>query len=233
MPLPSSFGVIFYVAVHTGQSCELAFREMALATGLRMSEAKEASQLKEFAEASCRTSNPDILWQLAYQESNFRFAIARENLGAGLANLYQGEAAMTFLRAFTPFDLSRNVDIGVLQMNWAYHHNGFQDDPIKALSPSAQVRYFLKSFSPEIFERCHGRWVGCYHTTNDKARAQKYEQDVLEKGRILRLHALRYLRKVRGDLPPRSRQALPTIQKDDVDNLLAFAREVPIPQARN
>ncbi|RZA22695.1 MAG: hypothetical protein EOP10_14745 [Proteobacteria bacterium] len=232
MAVASSFGVIFYLSVHSGQPCELVFRDMARAAGFKTQDLMEVAQLKEFAEASCQTSNPDILWQLAYQESSFRFSLVRENIRPGLANIYEGNAAPAFLKNLTQFDRNRNIDIGVMQFNWAWHHDGFQNEPLKVLTPRAQVHYFLKSFSGEIFDRCHGRWVGCYHTTNDKSRAQKYEQDVLEKGRILRLHALRYLRKVRGDLTLSTRESLPPIRQDDVDRLLEFAREVPIPQER-
>lgn len=232
MVAASSFGVIFYVALHSGQPCELAFRDMAKAAGFKALEKAEEILMKEFALAACQTTNPDILWQLAYQESSFRFELVRENVGVGMANIYQGEAAVRFLRNLTLVDRNRNIDIGVMQYNWAWHHQGFQGDALRALSPRDQVQHFLKSFSGEIFDRCQGRWVGCYHSSNDKSRAQKYERDVVEKGRILRLHALRYLRKVRGHLPPLARQSLPPIMQDDIDKLIAFAREVPIPLAR-
>lgn len=232
MTVASSFGVIFYLALHTGQPCELAFRDMAKAAGFKTQDPVESELMQEFARAACQTTNPDILWQLAYQESTFRFQLVRENIGEGLANIYEGEAASKFLKTMTRLDQNRNIDIGVMQFNWAWHHNGFHDEPGKVLTPSEQVRYFLQSFSGEIYERCHGRWVGCYHSSNDKSRAQKYEQDVVEKGRILRLHALRYLRKVRGELPAAKRQSLPPILQDDINKLLEFAREVPIPQVR-
>jgi hypothetical protein len=232
MVAASSFGVIFYVALHTGQPCDLAFRDMAKAAGFKTVERSEEILMQEFALAACQTTNPDILWQLAYQESSFRFEIATENVGVGMANIYQGTAAVRFLKNLGPHERNRNIDIGVMQYNWAWHNQGFQGDALRALSPREQVRHFLKSFSGEIFVRCQGRWVGCYHSSNDKNRAQKYERDVVEKGRILRLHALRYLRQVRGDMPQPARQTLPPIMQDDIDKLIAFARGVPIPLAR-
>jgi hypothetical protein len=51
----------------------------------------------------------------------------------------------------------------------------------------------------------------------------------LEKGRVLRLHALRYMRKIRSALSEVERAKLPPIVQDDIDRLLVFAREVPIP----
>ncbi|MBC7533672.1 MAG: hypothetical protein H7318_19065 [Oligoflexus sp.] len=225
----SSFGVIFYVALHTGQSCELAFRDMARATGFKSHEEADLSAMEEFSRAACSTSNPDIIWQLAFQESNFRFQLLRENFPGNMANIYEGEAARTFLNRLGRFDLNRNIDIGVMQFNWAWHHHGFEQDPLRLMGPKAQVEYFLKSFSGEIFDRCHGRWVGCYHSVNDKSRAQKYEQDVLEKGRLLRLHALRYIRKMRTAMAETQRSVLPPILQSDIDKLLEFAREVPIP----
>lgn len=223
----SSFGVIMYVALHTGQSCERSFQEMARAGGFKAREGAELAAMKAFSAAACASSNPDIIWQLAYQESNFRFQLVRENLPGNAANLYEGEAADAFLKRLNTFD--RNVDIGIMQFNWAWHHQGFEQNPLKVLEPKAQVDYFLKSFSGEIFERCHGRWVGCYHSTNDKSRAQKYEQEVLEKGRILRLYALRYIRKMRTAMAESQRSLLPPILQSDIDRLLEFAREVPIP----
>ncbi len=225
----TSFGVIMYVALHVGQSCETAFKEMARSAGFKAMEKTELVAMDEFASAACRTSNPDIIWQLAFQESNFRFDLVRDNLVFGGANLYEGEPAIGFLNKLGPGDLGRNVDIGVMQFNWGWHHQGFQNQPLTALSPAAQVAYFVESFSGEIYVRCSGRWVGCYHSTNDKSRAQKYEQDVVEKGRVLRLYALKYLRKMRNAFSPSQRSALPPILQSDVSDLLAFAREVPIP----
>lgn len=225
----SSFGVIFYLALHTGQSCELAFRDMARATGFKSGDPAELSAMVEFSRAACSTSNPDIIWQLAFQESNFRFQLLRENLPGNRANLYEGEASRSFLNRLGRFDLNRNIDIGVMQFNWAWHHQGFEQNPQRLMEPKAQVDYFLKSFSGEIFGRCHGRWVGCYHSTNDNSRAQKYEQDVLEKGRRLRLHALRSIRNMRTAMSETQRSVLPAILQSDIDKLLEFAREVPIP----
>ncbi len=226
-----SFGVILYVALHSGKSCEIAFRDLARAVGFKSKEKLEVAAMEEFAVAACRSSNPDIIWQLAYQESAFRFQLVRDNLPGGMAKLYEGEAAVNFLQRLNPLDFNRNVDIGVMQFNWGWHHQGFQQKPLMVLPPKAQVDYFLQSFSGEIYERCQGRWVGCYHSTNDKSRAKKYEEDVLEKGRILRLHALRYLRKVRSGMAELRRRELPAILQEDMDNLLAFARELPIPLA--
>jgi hypothetical protein len=225
----SSFGVIVYVALHTGQTCELSFRDMARATGFKSQDPLELLAMDEFAVSACQTTNPDIIWQLAFQETTFRFNLVRENLGHNMANIYEGEAAPAFLKRLKPLDLTRNIDIGVMQFNWAWHHQGFAQNPLTVLSPKAQVDYFLKSFSGEIFDRCHGRWVGCYHSSNDNSRAAKYEQDVLEKGRVLRLHALRYMRKIRSQLSEAERANLPPIVQDDIDKLLVFAREVPIP----
>ncbi len=233
MAIPSSFGVILYVAMHAGQPCELVFRDLAKAVGYAGKEWSEQRLMSEFADAACATSNPDIFWQIAFQESSFRFELVRENIGPGLANIYEGDGALRMLRTLTTRDQSRNIDLGVMQFNWAWHHQGFGDDPMLALSPKASVKYFMKSFGGEIFDRCRGRWVGCYHSTNDKSRAQKYEQEVLEKGRLLRLEALRYLRKSRSTLAAEKRKALPPILQEDMDKLLAFAREIPLPQNRS
>ncbi|MBC7659340.1 MAG: hypothetical protein H7249_06500 [Chitinophagaceae bacterium] len=228
----SSFGVVMFVALHTGLSCERAFEDMARTVGYQEREPGDADAMREFAAAACATTNPDILWQLAFQETDFRFQLVRENLNRGLANLYEGEAAPAFLKRLKAMDLNRNIDIGVMQFNWAWHHQGFHDDPVKVLSPKLQVEYFLQSFSGEIYDRCHGRWVGCYHSTSDQSRASRYEQEVLEKGRILRLQALRMMRKLRSDMPHARKVELPPILQDDIDKLLVFTREAPIPLKR-
>jgi len=227
--IASSFGVILYVALHSGKSCDSAFRDMARAVGFKSKDPMEIAAMNEFSSAACRTSNPDIIWQLAYQESGFRFQLVRENLANGFGNIYQDDAALRFLARMKPSDSSRNIDIGVMQFNWNWHHQGFLHNPLLALTPKAQVDYFLKTFSGEIYERCQGRWVGCYHSSNNQSRAQKYEGEVLEKGRLLRLHALQYLRKIRSGMDELRRRKLPPILQDDVDQLIAYAREVPIP----
>lgn len=220
--------MILYAALHTGQPCEVVFKEMAKFAMMRPMEGDEEQRFDELARSACEVSNPDIIWQLVYQESNFRFLIARENLSAGESRVYEGAAALRFLKNLRQGD-ERNIDIGPMQFNWAWHHQGFADNPMRMLSPAAQVNYLIDSYAGEIFQRCSGRWVGCYHNSNDKARAQRYESAVMEKGRLLRLYALGFIRKTRATLEPPKLWVLPTIQKDELARVLARSREIALP----
>ena len=71
-----------------------------------------------------------------------------------------------------------SVDIGLMQVNWRYHHRRLID-PWRALDPYRNLQV-----AAEILQRCYERssdwWqaVGCYHSPSNPERAQRYRERV-------------------------------------------------------
>ncbi|HYX35401.1 MAG TPA: hypothetical protein VE954_20080 [Oligoflexus sp.] len=226
----NSLSLILYAAYHSLQPCEVVFQETAKSANPSVNFKVEQPYLEEFAKAACKTSNPDVLWLIAQQESNFRFTIVRAN--GPEPKIYRGDEALAFLKNLkdAPTVGRPNIDIGALQFNWGWHKEGFQNDPMAALSPRKQVDYFLKTFGGEIYRRCANQWVGCYHNQTDQARANRYQSAVLKKGKTLALHSLLYLRTYRSQLAASERQLLPMVKKDDFYKIFETAQGFPLPR---
>lgn len=233
MPL-KALSLIMYAAYNAMLPCEAVFQETAKAANPAIDFAIEQPYLEEFAKAACQTSNPDILWLIAQQESNFRFAIVREN--GPTPHIHKGRDAVDFLKRFKAASedpnsgMSRNFDIGVLQFNWNWHSDGFKNDPTKALSPRKQVDYFLRKFGSEIFRRCDERWVGCYHNQTDSERAMRYQTAVVKKGKTLALRTLTFLRDYRQSMTAEERKLLPIVLKEDFYKVFELAKTLPLPR---
>jgi hypothetical protein len=225
-----SLSLILYAAYHSLQPCETIFQETAKAANPTVNFKVEQPYLEEFAKAACKTTNPDVLWLIAQQESNFRFTIIREN--GEDAKIHQGEEAIQYLRNLrrTRREQRVNVDIGVLQFNWAWHKDGFKNDPLLALSPKKQVDYFLKRFGDEIYRRCEDQWVGCYHNQRDQKRANRYQAAVLKKGKLLAMHSLYFLRNHRKQLADSERRLLPLVKKEEFYRIFETAQGFPLPR---
>ncbi len=229
-----TLSLLFYAAYNAMQPCELVFQETARAANPSLDYSIEQPYLEEFAKAACQTSNPDVLWLLAQQETNFRFAIVRENGPVPL--IHEGKDAVEFLKKFKTENAnpdstaSRNIDIGVLQFNWNWHSEGFKNDPLKAISPSKQVDYFLQKYGTEIYKRCDDQWVGCYHNQIDKERGTRYQSAVMKKGKTLALRALSYLRDHRALMSKEEKALLPLIRKDEFYQVFEVAKTFPLPR---
>jgi hypothetical protein len=225
-----SLSLILYAAYHSLQPCEKVFQETAKAANPSVNFSVEQPYLEEFAKAACKTSNPDVLWLIAQQESNFRFTIVREN--GPEPKIHHGEDAVAFLKTLKglPADARPNVDIGALQFNWGWHKEGFQNDPLAALSPRKQVDYFLKRFGSEIYRRCKDQWVGCYHNQKDQDKANRYQKAVMKKGKTLAIQSLYYLRTYRSQIVESERQLLPVVRKDDFYKIFETAQGLPLPR---
>lgn len=71
-----------------------------------------------------------------------------------------------------------NIDIGICQMNWFYHHQKFIDlnemfDPVRNMSEAAK---YVKQ------QKGNGTWenaIGRYHSPNNSERAKSYAKAVL------------------------------------------------------
>jgi hypothetical protein len=225
-----TLSLILYAAYMSLQPCESVFEETAKKANPRVKWEVEGPALTEFAKAACQTSNPDVLWLIAQQESNFRFSIIRIN--GTEPKILQGEAAQAFLKELKdqPEGTRTNVDIGALQINWMWHHKGFDSDPLQALSPAKQVDYFLKEFGEEIYRRCDDKWVGCYHNQTSSERSQRYQAAVLKKGKILALKSLYYMRDHRKALSKEERMLLPLVKKDEFYRAFETVGGFPLPR---
>ncbi len=231
---PVTLSVILYAAAHAGQNCETVFRETAAKVNPQVVSEEERPYLQELASAACQTTNPDIIWQIANQESSFRFVIARDNSEAG-GKVYRGPQAINFLNKMKKKSLqstenAANVDIGAMQFNWVWHQNGFGKDPIRMLSPAAQVEYLLEKFGETIYQRCLNKWVGCYHNATDRQRGSRYQSAVLKKGRVLQLQTLYYLQTALKTMSPEQKASLPRLKKDEFYQVLSLSRDMPLPE---
>lgn len=71
-----------------------------------------------------------------------------------------------------------SVDIGLMQVNWRYHHRRLID-PWRALDPHRNLEV-----AAEILKNCQRRlsdwWasVGCYHSPSNPERAKRYRERV-------------------------------------------------------
>ncbi|MFY7930339.1 MAG: hypothetical protein ACOVS5_15805 [Oligoflexus sp.] len=225
-----TMSLILYTAYKSMTPCEDVFVDLAKSANPTIDFTGEQTFLSEFANAACETTNPDVLWLIAQQESNFRFVIARQN--GQTAKLFQGQGALDFLQTLAqPVEQpTQNIDIGVLQFNWQWHKTAFNQDPMLALSPRKQVDYFLRTFSKEVFTRCQDQWVGCYHHPSDHQRATRYQLAVVKKGRILALQSLYFLRNHRAQLTAEERKLLPSIRKEEFYRIFQAVANLPLPR---
>jgi len=227
----STLGIILYVAYQSMQPCEKVFVDLAKISNPGLESNYEQVYLEEFATAACETSNPDALWLLAKQESNFRFMIVREN--ARKAKIHEGQDAINFLAEMKKKPKAaryQSIDIGALQFNWKWHKGAFENDPIAALSPTTQVNYFIKKYSNEIFKRCEDRWVGCYHNQADEQIGAKYQASVVKRNKKFTLISLNYLNGFRLAMNPDERAKLPAIEKEDFYRVFEIAKSFPLPK---
>ena len=78
-----------------------------------------------------------------------------------------------------------NIDVGIMQINWKYHHQRFIDD-WQMFDERENIKV-----GAEILRECYdktGDWlkaVGCYHSPAVKWRANKYRDKVIRVERYL------------------------------------------------
>lgn len=227
-----AMSIILYTALQTMQPCEKVFADTAKATNPTF-KVEEQAQLEEFAKAACATSNPDILWLLAYQETNFRFVIVRENHPTDF-KITRGAEAIKVLKELKRKTLAKiptslNVDIGVMQFNWRWHGQAFKNDPLVAVSPKKQVQYFMDNYSRYIYDTCKGSWVGCYHNQSNTKLSSNYQKDITKKTVKLTEKSLDFLRHYRGLLNGEELTSLPPVIPQDIYQIFANTRKFPKP----
>lgn len=227
-----AMSIILYTAFQTMQPCEKVFADTAKATNPSF-QIEEQAYLDEFAKASCATSNPDILWLLALQETNFRFVIIRENFGQDFKISRGADAIRTLKELKKKIAMKAsphlNVDIGVMQFNWRWHGEAFRNDPVSAVSPTKQVQYFVDNFSRYIYDACEKTWVGCYHNQSNKKLSSQYQKDITKKTVKLAQHSLDFLREYRGQLNGEYLGMLPPVTTEDFKKAFSYARSFPRP----
>jgi len=211
MSIIATLSLILYAAAHTGQTCETVFVESARRLKGVISSSDE-KQLEVLSRAACATSNPDIIWQIAYQESSFRTDIISINEN-GASRVLKGEEAYAYLRDLKTSQKRSNVDIGVMQINWRWHGHKFNFDPIEMMKPERQVEYILEEISPYTVSRCAKDWVGCYHNPSNANLAQGYQRKVLLKTKELASSLLYHIQDSLASMELERRKTLPVIQK--------------------
>ncbi len=222
-----TLSVILYAAIHSGQSCEKVFEETARTANPGTVLKAEEPYLQELAIAACQTNNPDIIWQIVQQESNFRFLIVRQNAGK---RVYRGEEALQYLDRLAKGEADTNVDVGVMQLNWTYHRAGFNNSPKQMLLPAEQVDYLLDTFGDFIVRRCSERWIGCYHNPSNQRSAKRYEKLVQKRGKLLAAETIDFLEETRLSMSAEQKADLPPIRREEILEVLNQTRERPLPE---
>lgn len=149
--------MILATAARSGVPCAQVFSDSAAALVGNAVLAEDG--LARLAKAACSTTNPDVVWAIAYKESTFRFVLARENETGSVLEGNDATALLSSLSGST----RGNVDVGVMQINWRWHGRKFGGDPLRMMDPSQQVSYLAFELAPEMRAKCRGNWVGCYH----------------------------------------------------------------------
>lgn len=191
--------LIALTSLYTNIPCEDVF----VAAARKEIPAKRLQQetpfLRKLAVESCKTSNPDIVWQIAKVETNFNFTILRINHDA---RVHQGETAVNYLRLLKKSGRRVNLDIGAMQLNWYWHRQWFNNDPIKMMDPAMQVRYLVTKLSPSLKKHCRNEWVGCYHNPANGKRARIYNRANRVARKRLERAVLRILATKTNPMPP-------------------------------
>jgi hypothetical protein len=124
-------------------------------------------QLYEFAKEACKTQNPDVFWLLAFVESSFTFEVVRFNKEN--PDIFYGSNARKSIKKISQ---SENVDIGVLQINWRYHHKQVGGGkPSSLLEPATAVKAAASILIEEKATMC-SNWLVCYHNANPRPGAK-------------------------------------------------------------
>lgn len=227
----STLSLILYAAFHTGQSCETVFRESVQRIRPISSETSQM-HLQTLSEAACKTSNPDIIWKLAYQESSFRFDIIRINIDDE-HKIMTGKKAHEYLENLKQTQEKFNIDIGVMQINWRWHGHRFNYDPTAMIQPERQVRYIMEQLSPSMVKRCAEAWVGCYHHPSDRHRAERYQKMVLDKTEHLATSLLNYMEESFVEMDTDKKRLLPPFRKKDFKQVLQRSLKMLPPEELN
>lgn len=192
--LASTLSMILYTAALTSTPCKSVFIDLVKEVRTTKLSTKDTKYLNTFADAACKTSNPDVFWLLAYQESSFRFDIVRINQKDG-GKILRGRKAYHYLRKLNRKRRKHNADIGALQINWLWHGYMFKHDSKKIMNPAEQVAYISEYMGKNMAKICRSRhWLECYHSPGNKERSKSYYKSILKKSQTLAFKALNYIK---------------------------------------
>lgn len=180
--------LILAVSAMTATSCEYVFLQSAINFRARLkiyqTSGAEKKMLTAFAHASCKTTNPDILWKMAATESSLRPLIALNNRTHQI--MEGSEVERLVIRSSRNEDFV-NVDVGLLQINMKAHGATMAGLGLSPLNPTDQVRYLVDTMMPALIKRCgKDGWVGCYHSWSVPWRSKAYQIRVASKEKALR-----------------------------------------------
>ena len=170
---------IQFVAKQTNQSCSQIFLKSAFLTKKKENYSTEdLKRLVDFSRAACLTSNPDIIWQIAYVESGFEMRV----IGIPGKGKLVGSAAENFTKNLTS---PINIDIGPIQINWRAHgfHSGFA--PEQFFSGVFSLDYATKKIVPNVLRDCKSNWINCYNSKNQRL-GQVYRKKIDSADIVLR-----------------------------------------------
>lgn len=194
----NSLSIIAFVAALTNQPCPQVFEDLTKDFMKPERYLSESLQLRDLAQEACRTTNPDIVWQIAKVETNFGFDILRFNK---THKVLRGEQAVGYLEGLKETKKPVNIDIGVMQVNWYWHRPFFRTDPLVMAQPQMQVRYLVEEMAPFVKKFCRTNWIGCYHNPANGPRAKRYNKWIAGARGSLRRAASKYLKHLPQPIP--------------------------------
>lgn len=209
--------IILLTALYTQSTCEDVFYQTAAKRMKPSRLAKEGSELKQLASAACKTTNPDIVWQIAAVESGFEFNIIRFNRQAAVI---RGQKAKKYLKVLERSQAAVNADFGVMQFNWYWHRDSFNRDPYTIITPKAQVKNLVEKMVPMVYRRCKSQWVGCYHNPANGPAAKQYNKRINQARKLLKNYALKVIN------PKTNKMTKESLTKKQMYSLLRTARNL-------
>lgn len=169
----------FYTTAQTALPCQTLFLAAASKVIHTTFEKQDKLNLQRFSQAACLTSNPDVLWQIAYVESGFKMRIVQIDGKKTLT----GDAAEKYLAQGLPKDA--NVDIGPLQINWKANGSKWNYDPSRYLDGAFSVSFLSNHILKDYVNSCKENWVSCYHSRN-KLKGNAYSQKIIQSETMLK-----------------------------------------------
>lgn len=147
-----------YVAREVRVSCDTLFVIAANKSSGYSLPIEERKNFQEFAKAACKTQNPDVIWQIAKVESNFRMRIVHING----KEVRAGKKAEEYLR--DGLDKNANVDIGPMQINWRANGSRLHQNPSDFFDGPFSVEFLSRKILRGYVSDCKENWVNCYHS---------------------------------------------------------------------
>lgn len=178
---------LVYAAQQTQIPCYTLFLAAAGSATQNKLPPSERLDVLEFAQAACRSKNPDILWQIALVESGFRMKVVQVG---GKEALYGAKAVAFVEQGLAPH---MNVDLGPLQINWKANGSKHPFEPKNYFEGPFAVDFVSRHLAEGYLRDCGPqRWIHCYHSYNPE-RGTAYGQKIWVAGVQLRGILTQYL----------------------------------------